>query len=581
MANLISLTIDGKKVQTLEGTTVLRAAKQAGITIPTLCYLKGVNALGGCRICVVDAGGRTLQAACTLPATEGMVVQTNTAEVREARRINMDLILSDHDMSCLTCDRSGNCELQETSQKLGMTDLEYAGENLKHELDHTSPALVRDPNKCILCRRCVATCQDVQKIGVIGATERGFKTIVEPVFKQSLGEVACINCGQCVQSCPVGALTIIDETQKVWNALSDPEMHVVVQTAPSVRAALGECFGMDIGTRVTGKMVASLRSLGFDKVFDTDFAADLTIMEEGTEFIHRIQENRDLPMITSCSAGWIKFMEHNYHDFIPHMSTCKSPQQMMGAIIKSYYAQQNGIDPQKIFSVSIMPCSAKKFEAARPEMGDDVDVVITTQELAKMVKQAGIDFTRLEDEKFDEILGDSSGAAVIFGVTGGVMEAALRTVSEILTGEALERVEFDSVRGMSGVKEATLEIAGMDVKIAVAHGTGNARKLLDAVRAGEKEYHFIEVMACPGGCINGGGQPIVPAKVKMECDPKALRARALYDEDEAKTIRKSHDNPSISRIYKDFLGEPGSHRSHALLHTKYFKRDRFDNSEVK
>lgn len=573
MAKLISLTIDGIKVEVTEGTTVLNAAKEVGIIIPTLCYLKGVNSFGGCRICVVDAGAKSLLAACTLPASEGMIIKTKTKEVQEARRMNLELILSNHDRSCLTCDRNGSCELQDAARLLNVDEIRFEGNDKKHKLDQTTTFVVRDPNKCILCRRCVSACTKVQKIGVIGPTERGFETIVEPAFKMSLGDVACINCGQCIQACPVGALTIVDDTKRVWDAISDPNKHVVVQTAPAVRAALGEEFGIEMGTAVTGKMVASLRRLGFDKVFDTDFSADLTIMEEGTEFIDRLQNGGVLPMITSCSAGWIKYMEHNYHDFIPNMSSCKSPQQMMGSVIKNFYAQKNNIPREKIFSVSVMPCSAKKFESEREEFGDDVDVVITTQELARMIRMGGIDFVSLPDEDFDPIMGDSTGAGVIFGVTGGVMEAALRTVYNVLTGEELEKVEFDDIRGMAGVKEATVKIGDLDVKIAVAHGISYAQKLLDSIASGEKEYHFIEIMACPGGCINGGGQPIVDAATRLKVDVCALRASALYSEDRAKTLRKSHLNPSVQLLYKEWLGEPGGHKSHELLHTKYIKRD--------
>ena len=577
MSNMISLTIDGYKVEVPKNTTVLKAAKKAGIDIPTLCYLEGINQIGSCRLCVVDAGTNSLLAACTLVAEDGMNIKTNTMEIREARKLNLELILSNHDRECLSCARNQTCELQKLCNELGVDDIWYEGENIdfKYPLDYTSQALVRDPNKCILCRRCVAACETIQGIGVIGPTERGFNTIVEPVFGKSIGEVNCINCGQCVQACPVGALTIADATKQVWEALADPEMHVVVQTAPAVRAALGESFGMPIGTRVTGKMVASLRRLGFDKVFDTDFAADLTIMEEGTELIGRLTNGGILPMITSCSAGWIKYMEHNYHEFIPNMSTCKSPQQMMGAIVKTYYAEKNNIAPEKIFSVSVMPCSAKKFEAQRPEMGNDVDAVISTRELARMIKQAGLNFKNLPDEEYDPVLGDSTGAAVLFGATGGVMEAALRTVYELVVKKPLDNINFNEVRGMSGIKEATVDLDGLEVKVAIAHGTKNAQKLLDAIKSGEKEYHFIEIMACPGGCINGGGQPALSNDIRMECNPIALRAQALYDEDEAKVIRKSHENPSITKIYEEFLGEPNGKKSHELLHTKYINRDKF------
>lgn len=573
MAKMVSLTIDGINAEVPEGTSVLKAAKDIGIMIPTLCYLNGINSFGGCRVCVVDAGAKSLLASCTLPATDGMVIKTNTKEVQEARRMNMELILSNHDRSCLTCDRSGKCELQDTAHQMNVDEIRFDGKDPKHKLDLTSPAMVRDPNKCILCRRCVAACGTVQEIGVIGPTERGFKTIVEPAFNMSLGDVACINCGQCIQACPTGALTIVDETKKVWDAIADPDKHVVIQTAPAVRAALGEEFGLPIGTCVTGKMATALKRLGFDRVFDTDFAADLTIMEEGVEFISRLQNGGVLPMITSCSAGWIKFMEHNYHEFIPNMSSCKSPQQMMGSVVKNYYAPKNDIPREKIVSVAVMPCSAKKFEAARPEFGDDVDVVITTQELGRMIRMAGIDFERLPDGDFDPLLGESTGAGVIFGVTGGVMEAALRTVYEVLTKETLEKIEFDAIRGMETIKEATIKINDLDVKIAVAHGTAHARRLLDEISAGKREYHFIEIMACPGGCINGGGQPIVDGETRLKVDVSAERAKALYSEDRGKVLRKSHENPSVKKVYEDWLGEAGGHKSHEFLHTKYVKRD--------
>lgn len=577
MSKMISLTIDGIKMEVPKNTTVLKAAKKAGIDIPTLCYLEGINQIGSCRLCVVDAGTNSLLAACTLTVEEGMIIKTNTAEIREARKLNLELILSNHDRECLSCLRNQTCELQKLSGDLGVDDIWYEGEDIdfNYPKDYTSHALVRDPNKCILCRRCVSACETIQGIGVIGPTERGFNTIVEPVFGKSIGDVNCINCGQCVQACPVGALTIADDTKRVWSALSDPTKHVVIQTAPAVRAALGESFDMPIGTRVTGKMVTSLKRLGFDKVFDTDFAADLTIMEEGTELIDRLTNGGILPMITSCSAGWIKYMEHNYHDFIPNMSTCKSPQQMMGAIVKSYYAEKNDINPKNIFSVSVMPCSAKKFEAQRPEMGDDVDAVISTRELARMIKQAGLNFKNLPDGEYDPVLGDSTGAAVLFGATGGVMEAALRTVYELVVKKPLDNINFNEVRGMAGIREAVVDLNGLEVKVAIAHGTKNAQKLLDSIKSGEKEYHFIEIMACPGGCINGGGQPVINNDIRMECNPIELRAKALYDEDEAKVIRKSHENPSIKKVYEEFLGEPNGKKSHELLHTKYINRDKF------
>lgn len=575
----VTLTIDGQTVTVPEGTSVLDAARKVNIHIPTLCYLKGVNAIGACRMCLVDVGARSLMASCVLPATQGMVVKTNTPEVREARRINLQLILSNHERTCLTCVRSRNCELQALAKDLGVEEIVYEGHSVHREIDDSSPSIIRDPNKCVLCRRCIAACQNIQQVSVIGATNRGFNTIVESPFGMPLGDAPCINCGQCIQACPVGALREKDDTDKVWEALADPELTVVVQTAPSIRVALGEEFGMPIGTRVTGKMVAALRRLGFARVFDTDFAADLTILEEGTELIERMKSGGKLPIITSCSPGWVKFCEHFYPDFLENLSTCKSPQQMMGAVIKHYWAQKNGVDPAKVRVVSVMPCTAKKFECGRDELAAggvaDVDIAITTRELAAMIKEASIDFTGLADEPFDDLLGDSTGAGVIFGATGGVTEAALRTVYEILTGKTLETVEFTAVRGLSGVKEATVRIGNEDVSVAVAHGTGNARKVLDAIRSGEKNYHMVEIMACPGGCVTGGGQPIVPASVRETLDPRALRARAIYDEDESMVRRKSHENPSVRKLYEEFLGQPGGHKSHELLHTHYQKRPQY------
>ncbi len=577
---LLTLTIDGVQVQVEPGTTVLDAARKANIHIPTLCYLKEKNEIGACRVCCVDVGGRALQAACVLPAANGMKVKTNTPAVRTARKTNLELLLSNHDKKCLSCVRNQNCELQRLCNDLGVDDDgAFEGKRVDLPVDNMSPSVVRDPNKCILCRRCVATCQGVQKIGVIGAVGRGFDTTIAPAWDNSLASVSCVNCGQCITACPVGALREKDETDAVWAMLADPEKIVIVQPAPAVRAALGEEFGMPMGTRVTGKMAAALRRLGFDKVFDTDFAADLTIMEEGTEFLGRLNNGGVLPMITSCSPGWIKFCEHNYPDFLQNLSSCKSPHEMMGAVIKSYYAEREGIDPAKIAVVSVMPCTAKKFEAKRPELSvdghQDVDAVITTRELARMIKQAGIRFTELADEDFDEMLGDSTGAGVIFGTTGGVMEAALRTVYEVVTKKALDKVEFHQVRGEEGVKEATIDVGGTKVNVAVAHGTGNAARLLDKIRDGERKYHFIEVMGCPGGCVTGGGQPIVSADVLNSCDPRAIRAQALYAEDEAKAIRKSHENPSIQKLYKDYLGEPNSHKAHHLLHTTYKAREKY------
>lgn len=578
--DLVTLTIDGVEVQVEPGTTVLEAARKAHIHIPTLCYLKGINEIGACRLCCVDTGARSLQAACVLPVSNGMKVRTNTPAVREARKMNLELILSNHERKCLTCVRSGNCELQKLCKDLGVDDeTRFEGRRTDLPADDLSPSIVREANKCVLCRRCVTACAKVQKVGVIGPVNRGFETAIAPAWGKHLSEVACVNCGQCIEACPVGALHEKDDTEKVWDLLADPEVHVVVQPAPAVRAALGEEFGMPIGTCVTGKMAAALRRLGFDRVFDTDFGADLTILEEGTELLGRLKDGGVLPMITSCSPGWIKFCEHNYPEMIPNLSSCKSPHEMVGAVVKSYYAEKNDIDPRKIAVVSIMPCTAKKFEAKRPELArdgmQDVDVVLTTRELARMIKQAGIDFAKLPDEDFDDMLGESTGAGVIFGVTGGVMEAALRTVYEVVTGKTLDKVEFEDVRGFEGVKEACVKVGDMDVKVAVAHGTGNAARLMDAVKAGEKNYHFIEIMGCPGGCVTGGGQPIVCADVQVEVNVKELRARALYGEDEGKALRKSHENPSVKKLYAEFLQEPNSHKAHKLLHTTYTAREKY------
>ncbi len=567
----VTLTIDGRQVQVPAGTTVLEAARTAGIHIPSLCYLRGISQTGSCRVCVVDCGARSLMASCVLPVAEGMVVKTNTPAVREARRINMELLLSNHDRSCLTCVRSGSCELQTLSEELGVRELPFEGHRTKWPLDTSSVSIQRDPNKCILCRRCVAACHNVQKVGVIGATNRGFDTIVETAYGKPLADVSCINCGQCINVCPTGALSEKDDTKEVWAAIADPTKHVVVQPAPAIRVAIGEEFGLPMGARTTGKLAAALRRLGFDKVFDTNFGADQTIVEEATELVHRIKEGGKLPMFTSCSPGWVKFLEHYYPELAPNLSTCKSPHEMLGATIKSYYAQKAGIDPHSIVTVSVMPCTAKKFEAKRPEMGHDgmadVDVVITTRELARMIRTAGIDFASLPDESFDEVYGDSTGAGAIFGATGGVMEAALRTAYEVITGKTLEKIDFEAVRGIAGVKEATIKIGELDVNVAVASSTSAAREIIERMKSGQKQYHFIEVMACPGGCVNGGGQPIVSAKQRMDKDPRVVRAGAIYQEDASLPLRKSHENPSLNKVYKEFFGAYGSHKAHELLHS--------------
>ena len=579
---MINLTIDGIAVSAPEGSTILEAAKLANINIPTLCYLKDVQQIGACRICLVEVkGARGLAAACVMPISEGMEVKTNTPTIRAQRKLNLELLLSNHNRECTSCVRSGNCELQALCTEYGVTEYPYDGIKNEAKVDDLSASIVRDNSKCISCRRCIAACNNIQKIGAIGASQRGFATTIGCAFERSLKDSPCINCGQCILACPVGALHEKDSIDAVWEALGNPDLHVVVQPAPAVRASIGEEFGLPMGVAQTGKLAASLRRLGFDKVFDTDFAADLTIMEEGTELLERLaDENAALPMITSCSPGWIKYCETFYPEFIPNLSSCKSPHEMMGAVIKSYYAEKNNIDPKNIYVVSVMPCTAKKFEADRPELGNeglqDVDAVLTVRELARMIKQAGIDFARLADEDFDEVLGDSTGAGVIFGATGGVMEAALRTVYEIVTGKTLEKVEFDAVRGTEGIKEAEIDLNGKTVRVAVAHSTGNAKKLLDAVKAGEKHYDFIEIMGCPGGCVTGGGQPIVNAKDLMYLDVKALRAKALYDEDAGKALRKSHENPSVKKIYDEYFEKPGSHKSHELLHTTYTARKQYE-----
>ncbi|MBQ4515268.1 MAG: iron hydrogenase small subunit [Clostridia bacterium] len=578
---MVNIKINGEAISVPSDYTILQAARQAGIDIPTLCYLKGVNEIGACRMCLVEVkGARGLVTACVYPVNEGMEVFTNTEKVRVARKTVLELTLSNHERKCLTCPRNQNCELQRLADELNVTDIAFEGEISKHEIDDMSPSIVRDNNKCILCRRCISTCKKIQTVGVIDAQGRGFATKIGCTFDKSLNETDCVMCGQCIAACPVGALYEKDSTKAVWAALADETKHVVVQTAPAVRVALGEEFGMPIGTRVTGKMATALKKLGFDKVFDTDFAADLTIMEEGTELIGRIKEGGKFPMITSCSPGWVKFCEHNFPDFLDNLSTAKSPHEMYGAIIKSYYAEKEGIDPKDIFVVSVMPCTAKKFESQREELRatgyPDVDAVLTTHELAKMIKEARLDFAKLPDSGFDNPFGEAAtGAGVIFGATGGVMEAALRTVSEVLTGKSFDEIEYTAVRGIEGIKEATVTIGDLDVKVAVAHGLGNARALLEKVRSGEADYHFIEIMACPGGCVTGGGQPIQPAKVKAEIDLKAARAKAIYDEDRSLPIRKSHENPFIKMLYDEYLGEPCGHKSHKLLHTHYVKRDKY------
>ncbi len=577
---LITLTIDGQEIKAKKGTTILQAAKTVGIDIPTLCFLKDINEVGDCRMCIVEIEGRRgFATSCIQKVEEGMVVHTNTQNVSEARRVILDLILSNHHRDCLTCTRNGNCELQQLAKKFNVLDIEFEGEISEHEIDNLSPSIVRDFNKCILCRRCVATCKNVQEIGAIDCINRGFESCISTVGNYSLNDVNCTNCGQCIQSCPTGALHEKETIDDVWMKLKDPDTYVIAQTAPAVRVALGEEFGMDIGTNVTGKMVTALQRLGFDKVFDTNTGADFTIMEEANEFIERFTENDNLPMITSCSPGWVKYIEMNYPELLPHLSTCKSPHQMLGSLLKTYYAKKEGIDPEKIYVVSIMPCVAKKFERQRPEMKNnglyDVDNVITTRELSRMIKQANIEFENLEENKFDNPMGEATGAGAIFGTTGGVMEAALRTAQDTLTGKDLEKIEFEQVRGGEGIKKATVNIAGKDINVVAASGLANAKKILEEIKEGKADYQFVEIMACPGGCVMGGGQPIKSSKIRSEVDVRKLRADALYSIDEKSTIRKSHENPVLKKIYEEYLEKPGSYRAEKLLHTKYQKREKY------
>ncbi|MBE6780266.1 MAG: 2Fe-2S iron-sulfur cluster binding domain-containing protein [Ruminococcaceae bacterium] len=580
--DMITLKINGISVTVPKGSTVLDAARVAGIEIPTLCFMKEKNEIGACRICVVEVNegrGFRMVTACVFPVSEGMEVLTNTEKVQKARKTTLELILSTHDKKCLSCSRSTNCELQKLCLDYGVDESAFAGFKPVYELDNSTPHLVRDNNKCILCRRCVAACNE-QYVGVIGANNRGIDTNIGTPFEVGLSNVPCISCGQCTAVCPTGALVEKDDTDKIWAALADPTKHVVVQTAPSVRVTLGECFGMPIGSNVEGKMVAALRRLGFARVFDTDFAADLTIVEEANELVQRIQNAGTLPMITSCSPGWVKFCEYYYPDMINHLSTCKSPQQMAGAVIKTYYANKMGIDPKDIVSVSVMPCTAKKFEIGREDQSaagvPDVDIAITTRELGRMIDRAGIKFTALPDEEFDSPLGEDTGAAVIFGATGGVMEAALRTANDWLTGKDNTDVDFTAVRGTMGLKQATVNINGSDIKVAVASGAAAAKCVMDQLKAGNPAgWTFIEIMGCPGGCVNGGGQPIQPQSVRDTVDLKAVRAKALYDQDASMAIRKSHESPVVKTLYSEWYDGFGGHKAHHDLHTSYVAREKY------
>jgi len=581
--DMLNVKINGIAVSVPKGSTVLDAARKAGIEVPTLCFMKEKNEIGACRICMVEVNegrGFRMVTACVYPCTEGMEVLTNTEKVQKSRKTTLELILSTHEKKCLSCVRSTNCELQKLCRDYGVEETAFEGFKPAYELDCSTPHLVRDNNKCILCRRCVAACEE-QYVGVIGANNRGIDTNIGTPFEVGLSNVPCISCGQCTAVCPTGALVEKDDTDKIWAALADPTKHVVVQTAPSIRATLGECFDMPIGTNVEGKMVAALRRLGFDKVFDTNFAADLTIVEEANELVERIKNGGTLPMITSCSPGWVKFCEYYYPDMIAHLSSCKSPQQMAGAVIKTYYANKMGIDAKDIVSVSVMPCTAKKFEIGREDQSaagvPDVDIAITTRELSRMIMRAGLNFVNLPDEEFDNPLGEDTGAAVIFGATGGVMEAALRTANDWLTGKDNTDVDFTAVRGTMGLKQATVNINGSDIKVAVASGAGAAKVVMDKLKAGNPDgWTFIEIMGCPGGCVNGGGQPIQPQSVRDTVDLKAVRAKALYDQDAASLIRKSHESPVVKALYSEWYTDGfGGHKAHHDLHTSYVARDKY------
>ena len=576
---LVNIKINNISLQVPDGMTLLEAAKLANIEIPTLCYMKGLCEIGACRICLSEIkGGRALVAACVYPVFEGMEAQTNTPAIRESRKHTLELIVSDHNRECLSCIKSGSCQLQTLCHDYGVDENTFKGVTSNYEIDDKSPVIVRDNNKCVLCRRCIAMCSNVQSVSVISAVKRGFATNISCAFGHSLNDAPCINCGQCIVVCPTGALYEKDDTQKVRDAIADPDKKVFIFTAPSIRVTLGEAFDMPLGSIVTGKLAAALRRLGFDGVYDMILSADLTIMEEAHEFLERVKNNGTLPIITSCSPGWVKFCEHFYPELIENMSSCKSPQQMFGAILKTYFAEKNGFDPKDVFVVSVIPCTAKKFEIGRDNQSaagvPDVDAAITTRELARMIKADGINFANLPDEKFDNPFGIGSGAGVIFGATGGVLEASLRTASHWLD-ENFEVINFNEVRGPEGIRRATYKIAGMEVKVAAASGLANARQLLDAVKNGEEDFHMIEIMACPGGCINGGGQPNQSDTVRNSVDLAAARTKAIYEADEGLPHRRSFENPEIIALYDEYLGVPGSEKAHHILHTTNAKRDVF------
>ncbi len=574
----VNIKINGSEYTVPKNSTVLEAARLANINIPTLCYLKDINAIGACRLCLVEVkGSRGMVTACVYPVNEGMEIFTNTPAVMKARKTNLELVLSNHNKKCLSCIRSTTCELQKLCNEYGVDEKRFETV-IERDLpkDESSVSIIRDNSKCILCRRCVAACKTLQGIGVIGPNDRGYDTHIGTAFDTDLANTSCVNCGQCIVACPVGALHEKDDTQKIFDAIADPKKHVAICTAPSVRATLGECFGYEPGTEVEGKMVAALRRLGFDGVYNMNFSADLTIVEEAHEFLERFTTGGKLPMITSCSPGWIKFCEHYYPEFTENLSTCKSPQQMFGAVYKTFYAQKHGLDPKDIFFVSAIPCTAKKFETTRDDQSaagvPDVDVAVTTRELGRMIEKAGINFRELSDEQFDSPFIEASGAGEIFGATGGVMEAALRTAAEAVLGKPLEKVEFEDVRGIAGIKRASYKLGDVTVRVAVASGLANAKRLLNRVRSGEEQVDFIEIMACPGGCVNGGGQPTQSAFVRNNVNLREKRAKVLYDVDAKNVIRKSHENKTIKMLYDDFLEKPGSHKAHEILHTSYVKR---------